>query len=133
MASQRLQHLRRGWPPSPEKIVTQLILTHCDGAQLGHQAAQCTNGTINWRQIYGDEEFRLKPPVYHSEVVEWLRKKKVDILDLEKRAKEFAEVLPSLTFAIDALCRNPSQGMCSKSAVWVTEDWQFENLHLKYL
>ena len=59
--------------------------------QLGHQAAQCTNGTINWRQIYGDDEFKLKPPVYHSEVLDWMKKKKVDILDLEKRAKDYAE------------------------------------------
>ena len=29
-------------------------------AQLGHQAAQCTVGTVNWKQLYGEDVFKLK-------------------------------------------------------------------------
>ena len=60
--------------------------------QLGHQAAQCTNGTINWRQLYGDEAFRLKEPLYESELQRMRQTKAVDISALEKRAKEYAAV-----------------------------------------
>lgn len=30
--------------------------------QEGHQAANCSNGTVNWREKYGDECFVLKGP-----------------------------------------------------------------------
>lgn len=60
--------------------------------QLGHQAANCTNGTINWRQIYGDDAFVLKDPLYWSDIKKHLDKKKVDVDDLKKRAEEFAKM-----------------------------------------
>jgi hypothetical protein len=59
---------------------------------LGHQAANCTNGTINWRQIYGDEAFRLKEPIYPSDIYRMTKEKEVDFTDLEKRAQEWAKV-----------------------------------------
>ncbi|KAK9904994.1 hypothetical protein WJX75_007364 [Coccomyxa subellipsoidea] len=59
--------------------------------QLGHQAANCTNGTINWRQIYGDEAFRLKEPIYPSDIYRMTKEKEVDFTDLEKRAQEWAK------------------------------------------
>ena len=80
--------------------------------QLGHQAAQCTNGTINWRQLYGDEAFRLKEPLYESELQRMRQTKAVDISALEKRAKEYAAVSfnlkvqcldGSVTIGLDAL------------------------------
>jgi hypothetical protein len=61
--------------------------------QLGHQAVNCTNGTINWRQIYGDDAFRLKTPIYPSDEDKLRKAKEVDIVALEKRAREWAKVL----------------------------------------
>ena len=52
----------------------------------------CTNGTINWRQIYGDDAFRLKTPIYPSDEDRLKKKKVVNIPDLEKRAREWAKV-----------------------------------------
>lgn len=52
----------------------------------------CTNGTINWRQIYGDDAFRLKTPIYPSDEDRLKKQKQVDIADLEKKAKEWAKV-----------------------------------------
>lgn len=60
--------------------------------QLGHQAAQCTTGTINWKQIYGEDSFILKPPIYSSEYDALTKKKAVDVGDLEKRAREYAKM-----------------------------------------
>lgn len=63
--------------------------------QLGHQAANCTNGTINWKQIYGDEAFRLKAPLYESDFERLRKAKQVDYEGLERRAKEYAKVRAS--------------------------------------
>lgn len=60
--------------------------------QVGHQAAQCTNGTINWKGIYGEEAFILREPLYHSDYVRMAEEKKVDLQDLEARATEYAKV-----------------------------------------
>ena len=46
-------------------------------SQLGHQASVCTNGTINWKQIYGDDAFRLKQPIYESDYQKLREAKKV--------------------------------------------------------
>ncbi|KAG1680417.1 hypothetical protein FOA52_015508 [Chlamydomonas sp. UWO 241] len=59
--------------------------------QIGHQAAQCTSGTVNWRQIYGESTFKLKPPQYWSEELARIQAKHLDAADLEKQAKEFAK------------------------------------------
>ena len=61
--------------------------------QLGHQAAQCTNGTINWRQLYGDESFRLKQPLYESDLLNMHKAKSVDLQHLEAQARQYAAVL----------------------------------------
>mmetsp|Transcript_7048 Transcript_7048/g.20623 ORF Transcript_7048/g.20623 Transcript_7048/m.20623 type:complete len:183 (+) Transcript_7048:333-881(+) len=60
--------------------------------QLGHQAVNCTNGTINWKQIYGEEAFRLKSPVYESDYVKLRKGKEVDLEDLGKRAQQYAKM-----------------------------------------
>ena len=76
--------------------------------QLGHQAANCTNGTINWKQIYGDEAFRLKAPLYESDFERLRKAKQVDYEGLERRAKEYAKVRAShATPAYSAQPRNP--------------------------
>ena len=64
----------------------------CLLSQLGHQAANCTNGTINWKQIYGEEAFRLKAPLYESDFDRLRKVKQVDFDDLAKRATEYAKV-----------------------------------------
>ena len=50
---------------------------------------------MNWRQIYGDKAFILRPPVYWSEELARKKLKQVDATDLERRAKDFAKVRAS--------------------------------------
>ncbi|KAF8069424.1 GRIK2 [Scenedesmus sp. PABB004] len=59
--------------------------------QLGHQAAECPNGTVNWKAIYGEDTFVLRPPVYESQLRERRKLKTVDAADLTRRAEEFAK------------------------------------------
>ncbi|KXZ56051.1 hypothetical protein GPECTOR_2g1603 [Gonium pectorale] len=59
--------------------------------QLGHQAANCPNGTINWRQIYGDEAFILRQPIYYSDIVQRQKYKEDNMKDLEERAQAYAK------------------------------------------
>ncbi|GLI58977.1 hypothetical protein VaNZ11_000797 [Volvox africanus] len=58
--------------------------------QLGHQAANCPNGTINWRQIYGDEAFIMRQPIFYSDIQERIKFKEDGMMDLEARAQAFA-------------------------------------------
>lgn len=60
--------------------------------QLGHQAVNCTNGTINWKQIYGEDSFRLKAPIYESDYVKARKGREVDLEDLGKRAQQYAKM-----------------------------------------
>ena len=117
LAPQRVQHLRPGSPlprvlrcrqhapPHPSRRTPLIVpisagrspeargaLTFRCDAQLGHQAANCTNGTINWKQIYGDEAFKLKAPLYESDFERLKKSKQVDFEDLERRAREYAKV-----------------------------------------
>lgn len=62
--------------------------------QLGHQAINCTNGTINWKQIYGEESFKLKTPVYPSEYDAVAKAKQVNVDKLKKLAEEWKNVCP---------------------------------------
>lgn len=62
------------------------------GGGMGHQAANCTNGTVNWRRLYGDEAFRLKAPVYPSDEDRAKKAREVDFKALEEQAKEWAKV-----------------------------------------
>ena len=64
--------------------------------QLGHQAINCTNGTINWKQIYGEESFKLKTPTYPSEYDAVAKAKQVDVQKLKKLAEEWKNVCPTL-------------------------------------
>ena len=83
----------------------------CLPLQLGHQAVNCTNGTINWRQIYGDDAFTIKPPVYWSEYAKKMKKKDVDIKELEKRAREYARVRAGV---IHPLCAVKKVAHCNR-------------------
>lgn len=68
--------------------------------QLGHRAADCSSGTVNWRQIYGDNAFIYRPPQYWSEELAIRQSRKVDMADLEKRAREYAKVSICLPCAV---------------------------------
>eukprot|EP00798_Chlamydomonas_sp_ICE-L_P020274 gene20274-27032_t len=59
--------------------------------QLGHQAANCTSGTVNWRQLYGDGAFIMRGPQYFSEEIARKKAKEVDFEALEKRARGYAK------------------------------------------
>ena len=60
--------------------------------QLGHQAINCTNGTINWKQIYGEESFKLKAPIYPSDYDAIKKAKTVDVENFTKLAQEWRTV-----------------------------------------
>lgn len=66
-------------------------LTHTY-AQVGHQAVECPNGTVNWKQIYGEEAFILRPPIYESQLRARRQLRTVDEADLRQRADAFAKV-----------------------------------------
>lgn len=63
--------------------------------QVGHQAVECPNGTVNWKAIYGEDAFMLRPPIYESQLRERRKLKQVDEADLVKRAEQFAKVSTS--------------------------------------
>ena len=60
--------------------------------QLGHQAAQCTVGTVNWQQMYGEDVFKLKKAVFQSDIDALKKAKEINFTELEKRAKDYAKV-----------------------------------------
>eukprot|EP00879_Flechtneria_rotunda_P002595 GHRR01002796.1.p1 GENE.GHRR01002796.1~~GHRR01002796.1.p1 ORF type:complete len:148 (+),score=30.18 GHRR01002796.1:162-605(+) len=59
--------------------------------QVGHQAVECPNGTVNWKAIYGDDCFILRPPVYESQLRERRKLKQINIMDVTKHAEEYAK------------------------------------------
>lgn len=52
--------------------------------QLGHQAATCSTGTVNWKNIYGPRAFLRQPTVFPSDVDRAMEKKRVNIKALEE-------------------------------------------------
>jgi hypothetical protein len=68
------------------------IVPHPNTTQLGHQASNCTSGTVNWRQLYGDKEFIFRPPQYWSEELAVRKARTPNYEALEKQAREYAKV-----------------------------------------
>ena len=91
-------------------FLTRFSLHDVCAAQLGHQAVNCTNGTINWRQIYGDEAFRLKPAIFPSDVDRAKKEKEIDVEALERQAREFAQVCPWKPCLLQGASRLTAQG-----------------------
>lgn len=60
--------------------------------QVGHQAVECPNGTVNWKQIYGEDAFVLRPPIYESQMREKRKLRTVNEADLRQKAEAFAKV-----------------------------------------
>lgn len=111
LAAMELHHkLRRdpNWHPNACNIC----------GQLGHQAANCTNGTINWKQIYGEEAFIIRQPVYWSEIQQKKKAKEINIADLERRAKEYAKTqAQTLGMNYDEILLKAQQTMEEKEPV----------------
>lgn len=59
---------------------------------MGHQAAHCTTGTINWLQFYGEETFRVQPSILPSDMEAMKKARRIDFGVLADKAKEFVEV-----------------------------------------
>lgn len=59
--------------------------------QLGHQAAQCSVGTVNWRNVYGTKALLQEPTVFPSQIYEYFKGRNIDFEALEKSAREWAE------------------------------------------
>jgi hypothetical protein len=60
--------------------------------QVGHQAVECPNGTVNWKGIYGEDAFVLRPPVYESQLRERRRLRTCDEDAVRKAAEQYAKV-----------------------------------------
>jgi hypothetical protein len=58
---------------------------------MGHQAAQCKTGTIPWREVFGDEAFVVRKPVFWTEVLAKREAHKVDFDQLTKEAVAYAQ------------------------------------------
>jgi len=72
----------------------------CAASQVGHQAVECPNGTVNWKGIYGEDAFILRPPVYESMLRERRQYKTVDADQLAKKAEEYAQVVMTAAAAL---------------------------------
>lgn len=73
-------------------LATTATTTLCTPQQVGHQAVECPNGTVNWKQIYGEEAFILRAPVYESQLREKRKLRTVDEEGLREKAEAFAKV-----------------------------------------
>jgi hypothetical protein len=58
---------------------------------MGHQAAQCTVGTVNWRAMYGENAFVMRPTLFHSDIEAAKKAKQIDFEELEKSARAYAK------------------------------------------
>lgn len=60
--------------------------------QLGHQAATCSTGTVDWKTIYGPRAFLQKSPVFPSDIDRYIRRKKVNMEELDRDVASFIQV-----------------------------------------
>ncbi|PSC73831.1 E3 ubiquitin-ligase Su(dx) [Micractinium conductrix] len=60
--------------------------------QVGHQAANCTTGTVNWRALYGEHAFVMKPARFWSDEQKAKEAKLVNAEELEQRARDYAKM-----------------------------------------
>lgn len=76
-------------PYSPALVTPRCSFTT---TQLGHQAVTCPNGTIDWRAVYGDKTFILRPPLYSDQWKSLMEPLPVDIDAIAKQAEEYGKV-----------------------------------------
>jgi hypothetical protein len=55
---------------------------------------------VNWKGIYGEDAFILRPPVYESMLRERRQYKTVDADQLAKKAEEYAQVVMTAAAAL---------------------------------
>ena len=60
--------------------------------QMGHQAANCTVGTVDWKRMYGEGVFHMQQAVFQSDIDRMKRAKQIDFAALEKAAHDYAKV-----------------------------------------
>lgn len=60
-------------------------------SQLGHQAAQCSIGTVNWRTVYGAKALLQEPTVFPSQIYAYLKTKTVNVEEVGRDARLWAE------------------------------------------
>jgi len=70
---------------------------------MGHQAAQCTVGTVNWKNMYGAKAFLLERPIFASEVAAAQKARQIDFEDLARKAKDYASGKRATTAAASVL------------------------------
>lgn len=76
---------------------------------MGHQAAQCTTGTINWRQMYGDVAFRIQPTVFQSDIDAIKKAREVDHAKLAEVAAAWARVSGGPAGSVDVPAGLPAR------------------------
>lgn len=67
---------------------------------------------MNWRQIYGDAEFSLRPPIYWSDIVRRRNRRNVDLDDLKKKAEAYAKVQ-----LMHCNIQTVNQGQCAANSI----------------
>lgn len=55
---------------------------------------------MNWKQIYGEDAFMLRPPVYESYLREKRMMRTVDEAGLQQRAEAYAKVGGSISVLV---------------------------------
>jgi hypothetical protein len=53
-------------------------------------AAECPNGSVPWKAIYGEGEFVLRPPLFESQIRAAKAARRVDPVRLEAAARDYA-------------------------------------------
>lgn len=60
--------------------------------QLGHQAANCPNGTIDWQRMYGAHAFVMHAPIFQSDIDAAKKAKQIHFQELEQQARDYAKM-----------------------------------------
>jgi hypothetical protein len=62
--------------------------------QVGHYAAQCPQGSqdVDFHRLYGQHAFVMRQAVFQSDLDAAKQAKEINFYQLEKKAKEYAEV-----------------------------------------
>lgn len=98
--------LRRdpSWHPNSCNICGQVSLIHSTiftyggivvepffFVQLGHQAANCSTGTVNWKNMYGAKAFLIQPTIFQSDLEDIRNRKRVNMKGLEADVEQYAK------------------------------------------
>lgn len=59
--------------------------------QLGHQAANCSTGTVNWKNMYGAKAFLIQPTIFQSDLEDIRNRKRVSMKGLEADVEQYVK------------------------------------------